>query len=190
MTSEVSTNVAEGSLLSRITRYTTKGPSIVVDRFAATPAGKLTVDTQGEYMAFVDLVVLMRMGALMEVTPDLQERLLDGDAQRGLMRDIGNLGYTDFEQVMEILKNNRHQLLDKKEYTIWVEGHQATGEKSTATLAGKETAFSFHEAIQQHVNSLGPDAAKYWHYVKDTNTWTMWGCRAFDNEVDARKAFG
>lgn len=177
-------------LLKRITRYTTKGPSIVVDRFAATPPGKLTVDTEGEYMTFADLVALMKLGALVEVTDDLKELLDDGAAQRGLMRDIGNMGYQDFEQVMTILKNNRQQLLDKKEFEIWIEGYKATGESAKASLVSKETAFSFHEAVQQYVNSLEPDQAKYWNYSKEHNVWTMWGCRAFDNETEARKAFG
>lgn len=110
MTSEVSTQVAEGSILSRITRYTTKGPSIVLDRFAPPPTGKLTVDPEGEYMSFVDLVTLLKLGALVELTEDLSELILDGEAHRSLMHNIGNLGYESFEQVMEVLKNNQPAL--------------------------------------------------------------------------------
>lgn len=176
-------------LFKRITRYTFKPIGIIVDRMAP-PNNEPTVDPEGEWMKCEQLNNIIYAGGVLVNTPEVAEMAMDAAAQRGLMRDLSNLGYIDFEQVMTILKNNRHQLLDQKEYEIWIEGYATTGNISEAVRVTKEKAFSFHEAIQQYVNSLEPEQAKRWNYSKDLNVWTMWGCRVFDNETDARKAFG
>lgn len=78
-------------------------------------------------------------------------------------------------------------------YEIWSEGFQATGGGGTATLHGKVKAKSFEEAILKFAlehesffelldyrpnnNSVGSD-------------YTYWGCRLYDNESEARSAFG
>lgn len=176
-------------IFKRITRYTFKPIGIIVDRMAP-PNNEPTVDPEGEWMKCEQLNNIISLGGLIEYTPELKELLLDGHAQRGLIRDIGNLGYTDFEQVMEILKNNRHQLLDTTKYEIWSEGYQASPDKGTATKHATVEGFCFHDAIAKYVATLAPENAKHWHYFKDRNEWTMDGCKTFDNEADARKSYG
>lgn len=190
MTSEMHFNIPEGSVLRRIDRYATEKVGIILDRHAPPPTGKLTKDPAGEWIKLKDIQVLLRMGGLLEASDELTERLLDGHAQQAFIRDVTNLGYTDFDQVMEILKNNRHQLLDIKEYEIWTEGYRATGEEQNASLLGKASGFSFKEACDAFHAQLDEPKKNIWSYHPDSGTWSVWGCRLFDNETDARKSFG
>jgi hypothetical protein len=66
-------------------------------------------------------------------------------------------------------------------YQIWSEGYQATGESSGAYKHGELEANNFKEACDNFFND-----DKYYNSDK----LTYWGCRLFDNEVDARKSFG
>jgi hypothetical protein len=94
--------------------------------------------------------------------------------------------------------------VELKEYEVWSEGYMATGESGGATLHGKVMARSFREACNilmckhylewvtkmQDTNYTGqrdnPDSGMSY----DPSHLTVWGCRLFDNEVDARKSFG
>lgn len=66
-------------------------------------------------------------------------------------------------------------------FQVWVEGYAATGESAKAALLGVIQADSFQEACD-----------KVGSHRKDYNAERreVWGCRLFDNEADARKAFG
>lgn len=66
-------------------------------------------------------------------------------------------------------------------FEVWSEGFRATGEHGTATRHGKVRALSFKDACEK---LLGDDG----DFDADKNT--HWGCRLFDNERDARRAFG
>ncbi len=74
-------------------------------------------------------------------------------------------------------------------HQIWMEGwsgHRAQGDYGTAQLVATVEAPSFQEACDQFFTS---DTEKNWgHY--DRVRMTVWGCRLFINEADARKAFG
>ncbi len=74
-------------------------------------------------------------------------------------------------------------------FTIWAEGLAATGEAETAWQLNESaiSAPSFDEAVR-----LYSEANESRHlFRRDRNgTWTYWGCRLFDNESDARGAFG
>ena len=71
-----------------------------------------------------------------------------------------------------------------KIFEIWVEGYAVTGNSAGASLLGKYEAETWNEAVKS--------------YMKDNpgridvrgDGYTDWGCRLFDNEADARKAFG
>jgi antirestriction protein len=85
-----------------------------------------------------------------------------------------------------------------KEFEIWSEGYRATGEHGTATFHGKFPGNTFDEAVEnfkkayegtvdtrevyEEINSDGIMPKKLQH--------SIWACRLFDNEADARKSFG
>lgn len=74
----------------------------------------------------------------------------------------------------------------------------ATGEHGTATKHGEYMAGSFDDAVRQyaeeHPNSVHPLTRESFmsqeYYEKRRSNWVIWGCKLFDNERDARKAFG
>ena len=69
----------------------------------------------------------------------------------------------------------------KKTFEIWSEGYIITGGRGTALFHGKIKANSFKEAC----DILFDDDKFY-----NPKNLTYWGCRLFDNEIDARKSFG
>lgn len=70
-------------------------------------------------------------------------------------------------------------------FEVWVEGYRATGDSGTAMYWGTFEAENFDDACTQAVNNGEHDA-----YYFDAARLMYWGCRMFDNETDARKAFG
>lgn len=71
-----------------------------------------------------------------------------------------------------------------REYDVWSEGYSATGQRSTAQFHGRFKGTSFTEACQAWAaTSIQPE-------YFNLKSLTYWGCKLFDNEEDARKAFG
>ena len=70
-------------------------------------------------------------------------------------------------------------------FQIWSEGYKATGESGGAHRHGKAEGESFKEACCSFA-SKDSDFATYF----DESGMTYWGCKLFDNEVDARKLYG
>lgn len=68
-----------------------------------------------------------------------------------------------------------------KEYNVWKEGYSLTGDYAVASYVGSTTGKTFREAC---IKLLGGD--EYF----DSKNLTVWGCRLFDNEADARESFG
>lgn len=68
-----------------------------------------------------------------------------------------------------------------REIHVWAEGFRTTGEQGYATYHGHCRAVSFRDACDY----LFKDHSDY-----DAAHATLWACRLFDNETDARKAFG
>jgi hypothetical protein len=66
-------------------------------------------------------------------------------------------------------------------YQVWLEGYQATGDYGEAQLLGEVEANTFKEAC---VKLLKDDEYFNEKYL------TVWGCRLYDNEKEARKNFG
>ena len=99
------------------------------------------------------------------------------------------------QETKEIYKTNKSNTLDiqKKEnkvvkqetkvYQIWMEGFAITGNSSKATLLGEMEAESFQQACDKYIEE-NPE------YKKLYSGKSIWGCRLFDNEADARKSFG
>jgi len=71
-----------------------------------------------------------------------------------------------------------------KEWEIWSEGFRIQGTDGVASLLGKETAETWDEAVQEYMRK-NPG-----RITVSAGQYTDWGCRLFDNEADARKAFG
>ena len=69
-------------------------------------------------------------------------------------------------------------------YSIWMEGYSATGNFSRASFLGSFEAVSFKEACDKAI--IGGRFDQYY----DRKELTVWGCRLYDNEYEARKGFG
>lgn len=79
------------------------------------------------------------------------------------------------------------------EFSIWSEGYRATGESGGATFHGTYEGDTFRDAVKAWAESLPreKDAAGYVpRELVDLDELTYWACRLFDNEAEARKAFG
>lgn len=73
-----------------------------------------------------------------------------------------------------------------KSYDIWSEGYSITGSYGSAqyicTIAGE----SFKEACDNaYKHGIFENYGEY-----DSEHLSLWGCRLFDNEADARRSFG
>lgn len=177
------------SALNLIKRYTSKAVGIIVDRHAPPPSGKLTEDPQGEWMKWNDLAILYNKGVLIEKSEALDELVADGHAQRAFMRDVQALGYEDFDQVMKVLKDNREQVIQPREFEIWSVGYVATGEHQPAFLVGKAIALSFNEACVKLKAELGLHKTNDWK-VDASGAWSDWCGRLRSSEAEAKAVFG
>lgn len=72
-------------------------------------------------------------------------------------------------------------------HQVWSEGYLATGEQSGATFHGTFTGLTFRDAVIKFRDSLTDEYSRKCIDIEDL---TFWGCRFFDNESDATKAFG
>jgi len=72
-----------------------------------------------------------------------------------------------------------------QEWELWLEGYVATGNRSGARYLGIFVAPTFKEACDlwgnRHANK---------GYYSNRGHPSYWGCRIFDNEIDARRSFG
>jgi len=69
-------------------------------------------------------------------------------------------------------------------YEIWSEGYVVQGARGKAFKIGEQVATSFYDACVLHPR-VTLDTEDY--QIENPRTW---GCRLFDNEIDARKSFG
>lgn len=70
-------------------------------------------------------------------------------------------------------------------FDIWSEGYAATGESGPAYLMGKGSGATFREAVISFMESKPELKSSF-----NEETLTHWGCKLYDNEKDARAAFG
>ena len=79
-------------------------------------------------------------------------------------------------------------------YDIWTEGFQGSGDRGYAhPLAFGVEAPSFIEAVQKWwdaLKSVSNPKKLYGEITIKNGTASIWGCKLFDNEQDARKSFG
>lgn len=69
-------------------------------------------------------------------------------------------------------------------YEVWMEGYRCMEGSSKAKYLGKYDTNTFKEACDLSMKEHGYED---WY---DEEKLTMWGCKLFDNESDARKNFG
>lgn len=72
------------------------------------------------------------------------------------------------------------------EFEVWTEGYACTGQSAKAQYRGKFRGETFKDAVIAFRDTLSKERAAYINIEGLTD----WGCRFFDNETDARKAFG
>lgn len=73
-----------------------------------------------------------------------------------------------------------------KNWDIWSEGYVISGNESQADFFGTFPGDTFNDAVMAFKHSTsGRDAD-----LINVEKMTYWGCRLFDNEIDARKSFG
>ena len=70
-----------------------------------------------------------------------------------------------------------------REWNIWVEGYRATGESGIAQFYGIGEGDTFQEAVA-HLAKKRPDLGI------DVGDCSVWACRLYPSEEEARKAFG
>ena len=76
-------------------------------------------------------------------------------------------------------------------YDIWVEGYAVQEGSGTAQcVAHGIEGYSLKEAVMSWYSSIPNAKDLYGELRIDNRGISLWGCRVFDNEVDARKSFG
>jgi hypothetical protein len=76
--------------------------------------------------------------------------------------------------------------LSMKKFQIWVEGFNILGGIGQAHMLHPNIwAFSFDQAVTSYLTEYPNPTVE-----RKDGFWYMYGCRLFDNEADARKAFG
>lgn len=86
--------------------------------------------------------------------------------------------------IQELDRGDKRFVPGGRDWEVWAEGYAATGESGGATLLGHAIARTFREACDKVAGELS-DPKLY-----NSKQLTYWGCRLYDNEADARKAFG
>lgn len=74
-----------------------------------------------------------------------------------------------------------------KTYQVWSEGYCCTGESAGAKFHGEFEGETFRDAVIKWKETLKDE---YSRSCVNVDRLTLWGCRLFDNEIDARKNFG
>lgn len=72
-------------------------------------------------------------------------------------------------------------------YNLWSEGYRTNGESAGASYRGEWEGETLRDAVILFRDSISDKELKE---TIDTERLTLWGCRFFDNETEARKAFG
>ena len=74
-----------------------------------------------------------------------------------------------------------------KKFNIWMEGYQVAEGHGTAKFLGTYFENTFSDACRK----AAEDNLRHDEYDRfDPEDNSIWGCRLFDNEIDARESFG
>lgn len=75
-----------------------------------------------------------------------------------------------------------------KTFNVWIEGRAANEGRFPATFVGSVEAEDLVDACKKLRQRGGRASAYYWRIEEKAAYY--YGCKAFDNERDARKSFG
>lgn len=73
---------------------------------------------------------------------------------------------------------------------VWCEGYDTSGNHCSAQHLFSAEGTALVDVVEKFVNQITDDSRKNWRYDLVNHRWLHWGGRTFDNETDARKAFG
>ena len=136
-------------------------------------------------------LALQKMATKYMDAADQRDALLEALRQ---IAKIGNQPYgTDYEEIDEAREIARAAIAKAegeamKTWEVWREGYRATGESAGANLEGKVEADTWPEACRKACVDSGRWKEQPGGF--DAKRLTVWGCRLFDNEADARRSFG
>lgn len=77
-----------------------------------------------------------------------------------------------------------------KKFELWIEGYSVTGSDMKAIKAADIEGDDFDSAVRAYVEGLPIGDRHWWSVNIKTGKWCRWGCKTFDNEAEARVAFG
>lgn len=77
-----------------------------------------------------------------------------------------------------------------KRISVWRQGYDCTGDVSPAQHMFDADGDNLNDVIKKFVDNITDDSKSNWRFCNERNAWFWWGCKTFDNETDARKAFG
>lgn len=81
--------------------------------------------------------------------------------------------------------------IEAREFEVWMEGFQMTGQSQDAQRLAVVKAVDFDEAVKLYITSLDPSKDRgSIPYQQPNGDWCVFACKLYDNEADARKAFG
>lgn len=97
-----------------------------------------------------------------------------------------------YEHYDEVVKVNRPSAPDEssKKISVWKEGSDTSGNICHAQHLFDTAGIDLNAVVKKFVDGILDDSKSFWRYDAERKMWTNWGCRIFDNEVDARKLYG
>lgn len=103
--------------------------------------------------------------------------------------EAGNLDYSEKSAEYEFpdgaVEVSSSYEIETNSFEIWMEGYVVTGNFAEASRVGSSSGVTFDDAVENYIKS-NPD-----HGIEGPKGyWSIWGCKLFDNEIDARKSFG
>ena len=92
-------------------------------------------------------------------------------------------------QTFELTAHVTDVVVYERDFEIWASGYRATGEHAYAHKLAVARALTFDDAVAKHVASLAPKDRTFYKRHPD-GRWSHWSCWLYDNEAEARKAYG
>lgn len=126
----------------------------------------------------------VRSKTLREVTDALEELAVSRNAE-GFPVEAKLVRMVATYLVMRLGFAHEEPEDDVTQYVIWTEGYRIQGERGKAIRWGVGEGTDLKTAA---LDVASRDPLFKTSFEPDRMTW--WGCRIFDNETDARKAFG
>ena len=81
-----------------------------------------------------------------------------------------------------------------KKFDIWIEGYLTSDmegiPENARLLAADVVGEGFLDAVKRWYDNEPDNVDRFGELIIHNGTASIWGCRLFDNETDARKSFG